>query len=58
MAQHHFRVSKQVEAGRTRTGVTALQESDERERELAELAGGDSGETRSYVASLLQQGAS
>ncbi len=58
MAQHHFRVSKQVEAGRTRTGVTALQESDERERELAELAGGDSGETLSYVASLLQQGAS
>ncbi|CAK6687689.1 DNA repair protein RecN [Synechococcus sp. BA-124 BA4] len=58
MAQHHFRVSKQVEAGRTRTGVTALQDSGERERELAELAGGDSGETRSYVASLLQQGAS
>ncbi|MCP9825603.1 DNA repair protein RecN [Synechococcus sp. EJ6-Ellesmere] len=58
MAQHHFRVSKQVEAGCTRTGVTALQDSSERERELAELAGGDSGETRSYVASLLQQGAS
>jgi DNA repair protein RecN (Recombination protein N) len=56
MAQHHFRVSKQVEAGRTRTGVTALLESGERERELAELAGGDSGETLSYVASLLQQG--
>lgn len=58
MAQHHFRVSKQVDAGRTRTGVTALQGSGERERELAELAGGDSGETRSYVASLLQQGVS
>ncbi|MBC1260394.1 DNA repair protein RecN [Synechococcus sp. BSF8S] len=58
MAQHHFRVSKQVEAGLTRTGVTALQGSGERERELAELAGGDSGETRSYVASLLQQGVS
>jgi DNA repair protein RecN (Recombination protein N) len=38
--------------------VTALQGSGERERELAELAGGDSGETRSYVASLLQQGVS
>ncbi len=55
-AQHHFQVSKRVEAGRTLTRVTPLREAGERERELAELAGGDSGETRSYAASLLERG--
>jgi DNA repair protein RecN (Recombination protein N) len=37
--------------------VSVLRDSGERERELAELAGGDSGETRTYVASLLERGA-
>jgi DNA repair protein RecN (Recombination protein N) len=56
-AQHHLRVSKHVQDGRTRTRVSVLRDSGERERELAELAGGDSGETRTYVASLLERGA-
>ncbi len=56
-AQHHFRVSKRVEEGRTLTLVSQLRDTQERERELAELAGGDSGETRSYAAALLERGA-
>ena len=52
-ADHHFRVSKQVSEGQTLTRVSHLRDTQERQRELAELAGGDSGETRSYVASLL-----
>jgi DNA repair protein RecN (Recombination protein N) len=56
-ADHHFQVSKQVEAGRTLTRVSRLRDTQARQRELAELAGGDSGETRSYAASLLGQGA-
>ncbi len=52
-ADHHFRVSKQVLEGITHTQVSQLQDTQAREAELAELAGGDSGETRSYAASLL-----
>jgi DNA repair protein RecN (Recombination protein N) len=52
-ADHHFRVSKQVSEGQTLTRVSHLRDTQERQRELAELAGGDSGETRSYAASLL-----
>ncbi len=55
-AQHHYQVSKRVEDGRTLTRVSHLRDTQARERELAELAGGDSGETRSYVASLLDRG--
>lgn len=52
-ADHHFRVSKQVSEGQTLTRVSHLRDTQERQRELAELAGGDSGEARSYAASLL-----
>ncbi|MEB3167729.1 MAG: DNA repair protein RecN [Synechococcaceae cyanobacterium] len=53
-ADHHFRVSKEVLAGTTHTRVSQLRDTRERQAELVELAGGDSGEARSYAASLLQ----
>ncbi len=58
-ADHHFRVSKEVEGGHTHTRVSHLRDTRARQAELAELAGGDSGEARSYAASLLglQKGA-
>ncbi len=52
-AHHHFRVSKSVEAGLTHTRVSHLRDTAARQAELAELAGGDSGEAHSYAASLL-----
>jgi DNA repair protein RecN (Recombination protein N) len=52
-ADHHLKVSKVVEGGITRTRVTDLPDRVSRQRELAELAGGDSREARSYAASLL-----
>jgi DNA repair protein RecN (Recombination protein N) len=52
-ADHHFRVSKAVEAGQTLTRVSHLRDTQQRQVELAELAGGDSGEAFSYAASLL-----
>jgi len=52
-ADHHFQVSKVVEGGVTHTRVSALRDTRARQAELAELAGGDSGEARSYAASLL-----
>ena len=54
-ADHHFRVSKQVVGGLTHTRVSQLRDTQARQAELAELAGGDSGETRSYAASLLEK---
>ena len=54
-ADHHFRVSKVVEAGQTHTRVSQLRDTQARQAELAELAGGDSGEARSYAASLLEK---
>ena len=54
-ADHHFRVSKQVLEGVTHTQVSQLRDTQDRQAELAELAGGDSGEARSYAASLLDQ---
>ena len=54
-ADHHFRVSKQVVEGITHTRVSHLRDTQARQAELAELAGGDSGEARSYAASLLDQ---
>ena len=54
-AEHHFKVAKVVESGDTRTRVSHLRDTQEREAELAELAGGDSGEARSYAASLLDK---
>jgi DNA repair protein RecN (Recombination protein N) len=37
--KHHFRISKQVEGGRTRTHITPLEE-DERVKEIARMLGG------------------
>ena len=54
-ADHHFRVTKQVRDGQTQTRVSQLRDTQARQAELAELAGGDSGEARSYAASLLEQ---
>jgi DNA repair protein RecN (Recombination protein N) len=54
-ADHHFRVAKEVRAGATHTQVSQLRDTQARQAELAELAGGDSGETRSYAASLLKR---
>jgi DNA repair protein RecN (Recombination protein N) len=54
-ADHHFKVSKQVQDGDTRTQVSQLRDTRARQAELAELAGGDSGEAQSYAASLLGQ---
>ena len=54
-ADHHFRVSKQVLEGVTHPRVSQLRDTQDRQAELAELAGGDSGEARSYAASLLDQ---
>ena len=54
-AHHHFRVSKAVEDGTTHTRVSHLRDTQERQAELAELAGGDHREARSYAASLLNR---
>ena len=53
-ADHHFLVSKRVKGGVTHTVVSQLRDTGERQAELAELAGGDFGEARTYAASLLQ----
>ena len=52
-ADHHFRVAKQVVKGITHTRVSQLQDTQARQAELAELAGGDVGQAHSYAASLL-----
>ena len=54
-ADHHFRVTKEVKGGNTLTRVSQLQDSQARQAELVELAGGDSGEARRYAASLLDR---
>ncbi len=54
-ADHHFLVSKEVVAGTTRTRVSHLRDTQARQAELAELAGGDHHQARSYAASLLEQ---
>ncbi|MEB3158100.1 MAG: DNA repair protein RecN [Synechococcus sp.] len=54
-ADHHFRVSKTVVEGQTRSQVSQLRDTQAREQELAELAGGDLNEARAYAASLLDQ---
>ena len=53
-ADHHFKVAKEVERGQTRTRVSHLRDTQARQAELVELAGGDGGEAHSYAASLLQ----
>ena len=57
-AAHHFKVAKVVENGQTHTRVSHLRDTQARQAELAELAGGNSGEARSYAASLLEEVAS
>jgi DNA repair protein RecN (Recombination protein N) len=54
-ADHHFRVSKQVDDGITQTRVSQLRDTQARQAELVELAGGDSLAARSYAASLLER---
>ena len=54
-ADHHFRVSKDVCDGVTHSRVSHLRDTQERQRELAELAGGDRREAEVYAASLLDQ---
>ena len=54
-ADHHFRVAKQVVEGATHTRVSHLRDTQARQAELVELAGGDSGEARRYAASLLER---
>jgi len=56
-ADHHYRVSKVVEAGVTHTRVSHLRDTQARQAELAELAGGDLGDASSYAASLLRRAA-
>ena len=53
VADHHFRVVKAVKNGITHSTVSYLSELPDRQRELAELAGGDFEEARAYAASLL-----
>ena len=54
-ADHHYRVSKQVIDGVTHTRVSHLRDTRARQAELAELAGGDSGDARQFAASLLDR---
>ena len=54
-ADHHFRVSKDVVSGVTHSRVSHLRDTQERQRELAELAGGNLHEAEAYAASLLDQ---
>ena len=53
VADHHFRVSKEVNEGVTYSRVSQLRDTRERRQELAELAGGDQADL--YAASLLAQ---
>jgi DNA repair protein RecN (Recombination protein N) len=54
-ADHHFRVSKEVVDGETRSRVSHLRDTQARRQELAELAGGDFDDAQAYAASLLEQ---
>ena len=54
-AQHHFSVSKNVLDGKTCSTVKILNNFSDRQKELAELAGGDLEEANIYAASLLEQ---
>tara|TARA_Y100001968_G_scaffold331230_1_gene385229 strand:+ start:7107 stop:8768 length:1662 start_codon:yes stop_codon:yes gene_type:complete len=52
-ADNHFRVSKVVSNGKTKTLVTPLLNKIARKQEIAELAGGDLSEAAAYADSLL-----
>lgn len=51
-SDHHLRVEKTVEGGRTRTGVRCL-DGLEREREIARMLGGDHDAARIFARALL-----
>ena len=53
VADHHFRVSKEVNEGVTYSRVSQLRDTQARRQELAELAGGEQADA--YAASLLDQ---
>ncbi len=53
VADHHFRVSKHVDAGVTHSRVSRLRDTQQRQQELADLAGGEQADA--YAASLLAQ---
>lgn len=53
VADHHFHVSKRLEQGLAMTRVSQLRDTQARQQELAELAGGDIREAKAYAASLL-----
>ena len=53
-ADVHLAVNKTVVNGRTSSKVRILRTSEERQKELAELAGGDVADASSYAASLLE----
>ena len=53
VADHHFRVSKHVDAGVTHSRVSQLRDTQQRRQELADLAGGEQADA--YAASLLAQ---
>ncbi len=53
-ADHHFSVHKSVNDGRTTSSVRILCSLSDRQKELAELAGGNSREAENYAASLLE----
>ena len=52
-ADHHFSVNKTVKKAETISTVKNLQNLKERQKALAELAGGEIGEASNYAASLL-----
>ncbi len=54
-ADHHFRVFKSVSNGKTYSQISKLSKFQERQHELASLAGGDFDEANAYAASLLEQ---
>ncbi len=54
-ANNHFSVKKSFKTGVTRSCVTHLLALKDRQKELAELAGGEAVKASSYAASLLEQ---
>ena len=53
-ADNHFALKKIVSAGKTKSIITDLKETADRQRELALLAGGEIVEANAYAASLLE----
>ena len=52
LARHHFVVSKEVEANRTKSTIRQI-EGDERVEELARMLGGSASSAREHAKSLL-----